>query len=288
MLAKLLAGHGVDLDIKVIEIGAAPLEGRPEPFHVLPSLFPSARVSAVEIDRAQCDELNRAAPRGMRYYPRALAKADETRTLYETADPLCTSLYVPDPRYCESFNNLDGQRLKSVTEVRTSSLDSFVREESLGAPDFLKMDIQGAELEVLEGGPKALTSLLAIVAEASFVPMYRDQPLYGDLDAHLRGRGFMLHTFLGFGGRVMKPLAKNGMANYPVQMLWTDALFVRDVLDTGAFRPEQLLKLAVLLDIYESSDVALFLLKQYDARSGSGYAQSYVQALTASREWSMA
>ena len=286
MLAKLLAGHGVDLGINVIEIGAAPIEGHPEPFHVLPSVFPSARISAVEIDRSHCDELNRAAPAGMRYYPRALGKADETRTLYETADPLCTSLYLPDPRYSERFNNLDGQQLKSVTEVLTTSLDSFVHEEKLGAPDFLKMDIQGAELEVLEGGAKALESLLAIVAEASFVPMYRDQPLYGDLDAHLRDRGFMLHTFLGFGGRVMKPLAKKGMANYPVQMLWTDALFVKDVLDTQAFTTEQLLKLAVLLDLYESSDVAVFLLKQYDARSGTGFAQSYLQALSASPEWS--
>lgn len=288
MLAKLLAANGFDLDLHIVEVGAAPAPGETVPFHPLLDVFSSARITAFDIDARRCDELNRTAPAGMRFHARALGQRDETRPLYETTDPLCGSLYEPDTRYCELFNNLDGQRVARVGEVRTSSLDSFLAEEKLPAPDFLKMDVQGAELEILEGGKEALRSVLGIVSEALFVPMYRRQPLYGEIDAHLRGRGFMLHTFLGFGGRVMKPLARSGMANYPVQMLWTDALFIRDLFAIDSLTPLQLLKLAVMLDVYESRDVALHLLKEYDERSGTSLGQQYLQSVTASPEWTLA
>ena len=52
------------------------------------------------------------------------------------------------------------------------------------------MDIQGAELDVLQGGENVLSSVLAMVLEAEFVPLYKGQPLYGDLDAFLRRRDF--------------------------------------------------------------------------------------------------
>lgn len=288
MLAKLLAAGGLDLDLHIVEVGAAPAPGQTVPFHALLDVFPSARISAFDIDQARCEELNRGAPRGMRFYARALARGDETRPIYETVDPLCASLYEPDTRFCDVFNNLDGQRIARVAEVRTSSLDTFLADERLPAPDFIKMDVQGAELEVLQGADGALRDLLGVISEALFVPMYKNQPLYGEIDAFLRNHGFMLHTFLGFGGRAMKPLARNGMANYPVQMLWTDAFFVRDLLDVRGFSDAQLLKLAVMLDVYDSSDVALRLVREHDARHGGGLGERYLKAITSSGSWSLA
>jgi hypothetical protein len=58
---------------------------------------------------------------------------------------------------------------------------------------FMKIDIQGAELEVFQSGPKLVgESLLAIRTEVEFAPLYKNQPLFADIDADLRARGYKL------------------------------------------------------------------------------------------------
>jgi FkbM family methyltransferase len=272
------------LAFSVLEVGARPI-GPPEPYHALLELFPLSRISALEIDPALCDELNGKAPRGLRYYACALGRHEETRTLYETAHPMCSSLYEPDPRFDDAYNELDVMRLKGTSEVRTKGLDAFVRESGIGPIDFIKLDIQGAELEVLQGGPETLDHVLAIVTEAEFVPLYKGQPLFGDVDAHLRSAGFMLHKFLGLSGRVMKPLALQGSPYHPVQVMWTDAVFTRDYLGGSNLDPDALLKLAVLLDLYGSRDAVHYLLRRYDDARKTTIAPEYLEAILDTGKW---
>ena len=286
MLGQVIVRTKPDLAFNVLEIGARP-EGDIEPFHALPAIFPSSRISALEIDPELCEELNRGARAGMRYYPCALGRADESRTLYETVHEMCASLYEPDERYADAFHNLDVMRLVETRQVRTVSLDAFVRDQALGSIDFIKMDIQGAELDVLQGGAATLGAVLALVTEVEFVPLYKGQPLFADVDAHLRSRGFMLHKFIEFGGRVMKPLARGGTGVYPQQFLWSDALYCRDLFSGEALSDEQRLKLAVLLDIYDSRDVALFLLRRSDGGRDAGLADEYFARLMQSGVWSV-
>jgi FkbM family methyltransferase len=81
--------------------------------------------------------------------------------------------------------------------VEVLSVDDFTRERGVTHVDLLKADTQGYELEVLRGA----TSVLAqkkpplLYLEVSFVPQYRDQPLFHDLYAWLYDRGFRLIAF---------------------------------------------------------------------------------------------
>lgn len=284
-LAGVLAASGQRLSFNMLEIGARPVDG--EPFNTLLDTFASSRLAAVEIDPALCDKLNAEARPGVRYYPCTLGRTEETRVLHETVNPACTLLYEPDERYADLFGLLDVMRSRATREVRTTSLDTFVREHDLGPLDFIKIDIQGAELDVLQGGAGALGDVLLAVCEVEFVPLYREQPLYGDVDAYLRGHGYMLHKFLGVDGRVMKPLASHGTSIYPEQMMWSDALYMRDIFALPMLRAEQLLKLAVLLDIYDCNDVALYVLRTYDAARRTSLADRYLELLTASRVWTL-
>lgn len=101
----------------------------------------------------------------------------------------------------------------------------------------------------------------------------------------LRKRGMMLQKILGMAGRVMKPLTLQGSAEYPAQFMWTDAVFVRDLLDLAPLADEQLLKLAVLLDVYDSKDAALHVLRRYDAAQGDDLGDIYLHHLTGSGPW---
>lgn len=75
--------------------------------------------------------------------------------------------------------------------VRVARLD-----EELGAPEqrpaLLKVDVQGFELEVLEGAGELLGAYDAVLVEASFVELYTGQPLVTDVIRFLGDRGWRL------------------------------------------------------------------------------------------------
>ncbi len=77
----------------------------------------------------------------------------------------------------------EGASVTRITQVRKVRLDEVV-----AAPvDVLKLDLQGCELEALWGCGRLLEGLRAVLTEISF-----GQPLFAELDAWLKARGFFL------------------------------------------------------------------------------------------------
>ena len=97
-----------------------------------------------------------------------------------------------------------------------------------------------------------------------------------------------LNKFLGMAGRVLKPFALHGSTGYPAQFMWTDAVFVRDLTAADSLTAIQLLKLAVLLDTYESCDAAHHLLRCYDRREDDDMADIYLAELKKAGVWTVA
>lgn len=255
------------LAFTILEVGALPLEGSSEPFHRLLDVFPGSRVIAFEIDAALCEELNKKARHGLRFHPVALGRTEESRAFYETVHPMCCSLYQPNEELLELYNNLGVAMLQSTTSVDTVSLDYFASNNDIVSIDFIKIDIQGAELDVFRGGIKALQDVVFIVSEVEFVPFYKKQPLFGDVCRFLDEQGFMFHKFLGMAGRSLKPVVLNNNSSFPSQHMWTDAVFMRNILDLSGLDPDKLLKLGILSYLYGSPDVAFFCFTLFDRQN---------------------
>ena len=62
----------------------------------------------------------------------------------------------------------------------------------LPRPILLKLDVQGAELDVLKGAENLLLFVDAIYCETSFVQLYESQPLANEIASYLIERGFVL------------------------------------------------------------------------------------------------
>lgn len=267
-LARVILARQPGLVFTSLEIGALPLAGVTEPAHMLLDPFPGSRIIAFELDQALCEDLNRKAKRGITFHPVALGRTEEERPLYETRHPMCTSLYRPNEPLLERYMNLDVAMLKSVGSVRTVSLDRFAVDAGLTDVDFVKIDVQGASLDVFQGGIAALRGVVAIVSEVEFVPLYVEQPLFGDVCRFLAAQGLMFHKLLGMNGRTLRPTVVNDDANFAVQHMWSDAMFVRDVLTLDRLAPAKLLKLAVVAYLYRSPDLVLHCLALYAKRTG--------------------
>lgn len=264
------------LHFTILEIGALPL-GKNEGFHFLLEIFPGSRIIAFEVDDGLCANLNKKAQPGLEYYPVALGRTEENRRFYQTMHPMCSSLYMPNEKLLDLYNNLEVAKLKSIGSMDTVSLDHFISNHDIGSVDFIKIDIQGAELEVFEGGVSTLKNTLAIVSEVEFVPLYEDQPLFGDVCAFLAVHGINFHKFLGFSGRTLKPLILQNDLNFATQHLWSDALFLRDIAQLSKLSSQQLLKYAVISNLYKSLDVALFCILEHDKREGTRIAEKYLE-----------
>ncbi len=113
-------------------------------------------------------------------YPYALWRFDADLELYVTKDPGLTSVYLP----IQGNERMEVVRTDMV-EART--LDSFDLN-----PDFLKIDTQGSELDVLMGAEKSLENCTSVEVEVSYQAGYQGQPLFKDVDHFLQSRGFEL------------------------------------------------------------------------------------------------
>ena len=58
--------------------------------------------------------------------------------------------------------------------------------------DFLKMDVQGAEMDILAGAERLLQNIQHIYLEASFVKCNDGAPLFDDLNDYLRSKGYVI------------------------------------------------------------------------------------------------
>lgn len=84
-----------------------------------------------------------------------------------------------------------GVRTTGTVEVAVKRLDDCVDLASLIHPIFVKVDVQGSELDVFRGCD-TLDEVDFIYVELSFVELYEGQPLFNDVYEYLLHRGFTL------------------------------------------------------------------------------------------------
>ncbi|MGE0733470.1 MAG: FkbM family methyltransferase [Alphaproteobacteria bacterium] len=264
--------------LKIVDVGAMTLGDGTEPYTSLMKALP-CEVIGFEPIQAECDKLNAQAKPHRKYLPYFIGDGS-AQTFYECNMPMTSSLFEPNTELLDKFHNLENlTRVVKTHAVQTKRLDDI---PELAGTDYLKVDVQGGELLVYLGGPRTLADAAVVHTEIEFVPMYKNQPLFADIDAHLRSRGFALHRIPGFSGRTFKPLiVKNDVNALLSQIMWADAVYVRDFMNFDRTPPAQLLKIAAILhENYRSYDLAAYALGAHDRQTGGTLQPSYLNRLT--------
>ncbi|MCH2169773.1 FkbM family methyltransferase [Myxococcota bacterium] len=134
--------------------------------------------------------------RALTHLPYALGARSEDRTLFVPRAAVGASLLEHDPRMGERFPYADLFTVERTLQVPTVSLDEVTSRHGIPPPAFLKLDVEGAELEILEGGADTLSHVLVVKSEVAFLEQRFGQPLAADIALHLRGEGFELMDLL--------------------------------------------------------------------------------------------
>ena len=265
-LTEIIREYSHGLNFRMREIGAFTNAIASDEYRSLLKTFPGSRMIAIEVDAELCEQLNSKAPLGVEYVPVALGRREESRPFYQTAGPMCSSLYKPNKDLNDRYVDLgDLTTVMNVAEIETVSLDYFTKNQGIDTVDFIQIDIQGAELEVFGGGEKTLSDVVAIVTEVGFVDIYEGQPLFGDICSCLYDSGFQFNRFLKVCGHTLKPCTKQNIG----QHMYADALFLRDLTRLDELKSEQLLKMAILSELYGNFDVIPYCLQEHDRKEGS-------------------
>lgn len=267
--------------VTVVDVGAM-LEGKSRFEGVVERGM--ARIVGFEPDSTEYQKLKAQADENHIFLPYFLGTG-EPSTFYRCHYNGCSSLYKPDARIIDLFTSLGDPanaffEVISTTEVKTARLDDI---EEIRACDVLKIDVQGAELDVLKGGPRTLSEASVVEVEVEFVPLYQQQPLFTDIDLFMRKSGFVLHKFAEVASRALRPFLLDNNPFKPMsQLIWANAIYIRPFADFERLAPDILLKTAIVLhEVYTSIDMAWFALKAYDAKKGTKLSDAYMARVTA-------
>lgn len=228
--------------IVIVDVGAA--GGVDTGWQTLPA---NARVLAFEPDEAECRRLSGLPTRPdgpqVEYIPAALGAARGFAPFFRTVQPHCSSNLRPMEELGDRFPTLQAMAVASETQIALVTLDEWCRDAGVEYVDFIKLDTQGTELDILSGARGVLPTTLILETEVEFNPLYESQPLFGHVDAHLRANGFELWGLEALnhcqmtgldGGSTELSVRGDGriqtVSRPAGQLMWAQAFFVRSEL----------------------------------------------------------
>jgi FkbM family methyltransferase len=265
-------------EIRIVDVGALDL-GEKEGYQRLVEAG-LAVVMGFEPDEKACQHLNDSNPSGRNRYLPYFIGDGQPATYHETNWVATGSLFPPNSPLLKKFQRLAELAIPVAQhQVETTRLDDIAEIERI---DFLKMDIQGAELMALKSAEQKLKDTLVINVEVEFVELYKGQPLFADIDQYLRSQGFQFHCFNGEpSGRAFKPLMPTeGIQRTIRQHLWADVVYVRDWMTLDLLTQQQLYIYAMLVhELYTSVDLAHLVLKHADDVYGGDLASRYLKTI---------
>ncbi|UBF25409.1 FkbM family methyltransferase [Kovacikia minuta CCNUW1] len=235
---------------------------------VHPLVEPLAGVTAVlafEPDQEECIRMQKAldthSPWALcQIEPCALAEAQGNASIHLFSAATNNSLRAANEAFVERYK-IKTLEPVGILPLQTTTLDEVLfsrRSQQNFWGEFLKLDAQGGDFEVLKGTERTLSErTLALFVEVEFFQLYKGQKLFSEVETFLRDYGFSFYGFASIHHRSCKSLDKRTEIGRE-RLMWADAVFFKDPLPGGNLsqplskRDNQVLfACAVLLGYYD-------------------------------------
>ena len=241
----------------IVDIGASPVD--PTPF--IDELFKNVNcfLYGFEPNEDEFKKLNSTDKK--KYFNYAVGNG-QNETLNICVAPGMSSILEPDFEYLELFHGFsDWAKIKKKVKIQTRKLDEVNFDKKI---DFLKIDVQGYEHEVIKNGNNIIKDCLIVQLETSPTPLYKNEKSFAHICLQLENLGFQLHSFNKINTRCFKPvILQNNIYSGLHHLHQLDCVFIKklDLLDK--FDLEQLKKIALILFYsFESYDLVDYIVSK--------------------------
>ena len=160
------------------------------------------------------------------YLNTALYNEKKAVKFYITKKEGNSSLLLPNFEVLSKFPDQDRYEVVDIKEIKVDLLDNQLKENGIQDVDFIKIDTQGSELFILQGAIDILRkSVFGLEIEVEFIELYKNQPLFSDVDDFLRKLGFRLFDLRkAYWKRSAGKSIKGGKG----QVIFGDALYFKE------------------------------------------------------------
>lgn len=196
--------------LQILDVGAN--EGQFASYAL--QLWPSARIDSFEPLPQVYEKLCSTHGQKPNFYAHRSALGRENRQAMILSNEFSpsSSLLSLAPMHRNEYPNATNT---TPIEIDVERLDDWaVNQGGLQQPLLIKIDVQGFEDQVIDGGVSTIAMAQWVAIEVSFHEMYAGQPLFDDIYKQLASLGF------SYRGNVQQFLNKNGD-----RVLFADALF---------------------------------------------------------------
>lgn len=169
----------------------------------------------------------------------------------------------------DRFSKTWGEGLTTI-ELEADTLDNQFKENQINDVDLIKLDTQGSELLILKGSTGILNNpVIGVESEIEFVDVYKDQPLFSEVDLFLRKYGFHLMEIIR--SKYWKRPIDNKFVKSRGQIMYGDVLYLKDIdaffemifgIHDESFRKAKILKALVISICYEHMDYGLEIIQR--------------------------
>lgn len=147
-------------------------------------VFPNATILMLEAQESKRDLLEKFANQ------------------YENLNVVIALLSDEDGKRMNFIENETASHVSSINSINsiiipTRTIDNLLNELGFPSPDFIKIDVQGHELQVLKGADKALKNCIFCLLEVTLLSL-GNEPLVNDIMNYMDYNGFQLYDISQF------------------------------------------------------------------------------------------
>jgi FkbM family methyltransferase len=157
------------------------------------SLFPMVRIYAFEPISECVESIKEKHIPNITVHQIALGNQNGKTRFYISSWNPSSSLKQMGQRHKQNWPHT-AENISTTVEVRR--LDSFEADLNLKQDILVKVDIQGAEIEFIEGAKNTLSKAKVIIIEAGYVQLYEDEGMFDGVYNRLKELGFSFRGVL--------------------------------------------------------------------------------------------